>query len=758
MQLIKDLFFVFLPIGMYAAVLWLRYKFLDKTRFLDKLQKFPKETTLLLTAAVCFGVEIACMARGVFFVVPVLWQVPYLMFGALEDKRRLAAKKSALIADGVGIAAGLLLLGMFCTRHRLSFYFYAEKAGVNLLQYSFLMLLSWVLCYFIIDLWLVIRGMKKKKNRPDRQGRWPLLIGMLAAMAVMVVFGMIIERMGLQSGASIWSVFYRYFTEPVHILNLYLALLFCFCFYYLFGKGIGILIDGLLTLILFIAELIKLKFHGTFFSWMDLQQIKEMFLISKDFLTVRTIMLILIGLALLVAAIVKWRRQIGRFLKPRFRVIPAAAAACLLAMLIWMVYGETFKEDGVYYRALANEQVNVENNGLLVGLLYNLNNMSGASAIEVENYSEETAKEIEEAFDRIGSFSTDHVKPDVLLVLSESLFDLDGVPGITLSQDIDSTMDKYADTRLISSRFGGYTAAVEFEALTGLTLAFMPDGVIPYVSYFDGTSGMFPSVVQEFKDNGYVTTGMHPNLPDFYNRAAAFRQFGFDSYQSITSFDLNEQNTTKNGWMLDSAFGDRVIQQMESTDKPQFLFAITVEGHYFNVDKYDDPLVKAVSEQLSPEQINEVEQQATAYYEADQLIAKLIQYIDSRERPTLLYVFGDHLPPMSALGTLGYTQDLYNQYTTSFLMYSNYKKLSAGVKYITPNQIAAQMMEDSGIAHSSYYDYIYSLRETYPILHKEFVNVEDNPDLAEYYFLQQDILFGNHYLYQKNKNNDNNGK
>jgi hypothetical protein len=70
-------------------------------------------------------------------------------------------------------------------------------------------------------------------------------------------------------------------------------------------------------------------------------------------------------------------------------------------------------------------------------------------------------------------------------------------------------------------------------------------------------------------------------------------------------------------------------------------------------------------------------------------------------------------------------------------------------EYITPNQLAAQLMRDSGINHSSYYDYIYSLREKYPVIHSEFCTVKGNPDMDMYRMIQYDIMFGNHWFYEE---------
>ena len=56
---------------------------------------------------------------------------------------------------------------------------------------------------------------------------------------------------------------------------------------------------------------------------------------------------------------------------------------------------------------------------------------------------------------------------------------------------------------MFSPEFGGMTANVEFEALTGFSNAFLPYGSIPYQQY---VRGPVPSLATFFRSEGYETT------------------------------------------------------------------------------------------------------------------------------------------------------------------------------------------------------------------------------------------------------------
>lgn len=350
----------------------------------------------------------------------------------------------------------------------------------------------------------------------------------------------------------------------------------------------------------------------------------------------------------------------------------------------------------------------------MVNLIFDFDSV-GKSVIEKpDDYSEETAEKLEAEFEAMGS-SVEETQPDVILILSESLFALADVPGIEIDTQIDSTIKEYSNMNLISLRYGGYTSAMEFEALTGMSLAFLPDALTPYTTYFNSSETTFQSVVENFKQNGYYTQVIHPNLPQFYNRDIVYSSFEFDRYQSIADFqDVPEDMLTENGWVKDAYLGQRLIEELENSEEPQFLFGITMKGHYVTLDKYASTEVHVSGENMTDQQQHEIEQQAQSYYDADQMIAALIEYMNETDRPTLLYVFGDHLPPIEHLPTSGFVSDKDNKYTTTFVRYSNYKELSVAADAVTPNQIAALMVNDAGIEHSSYFDYIYSLLKTAP--------------------------------------------
>ena len=130
----------------------------------------------------------------------------------------------------------------------------------------------------------------------------------------------------------------------------------------------------------------------------------------------------------------------------------------------------------------------------------------------------------DEVIDAIGPAATGvsmpAEKPDIIMVMSESFWDPTLLPGIDDHARSDSERPRRAVRHVFSPEFGGMTANVEFEALTGFSNAFLPYGSIPYQQY---VRGAVPSLATFFRGEGYATRAIHPFEGWFWNRDAGLR-------------------------------------------------------------------------------------------------------------------------------------------------------------------------------------------------------------------------------------------
>lgn len=551
--------------------------------------------------------------------------------------------------------------------------------------------------------------------------------------------------MGSVSSDTLLNVL-SYFVSGTFFYNLFMLYCIVNLIYAVFGKNITFIAVCLSVAVYVVANGIKLHFHNSVFKFMDFLLVREMLLMAKRYIGIPGIMLIILAVVFVVGFVAIFRKKIVKLLKP---VPRKGYTVAMLALTIFCIY--LVKADFVKVTKNSEESSQTEkymNEGVF---LYNYDSLSESKETlfpdKPKDYTKENMERIKKEGQRYKAVVSD-IKPDVIVLTIESYFDINAVKEIKLNRDVLPVYRKYGRGNIISPYYGGESAAVQFEMMTGLTNYYMLEGIIPYTIYFDENK-KFPGIVNEFKANGYETSVVHPIQEAFYNNGNAYKSLGVDYFYSSEALDKTTPVGTD--YTLDKFVGDKIIDIASENSKPQFILGVTLEEHSPYSDKYDrDELTVSaeVTDRLDRDDADEIEQYSQAISNGGDMIQRVIDYIDSTDRPTLLYVFGDHLPPLSALKETSVLANKWQKYETPLITYSNYKDIDFNMDNvkITPNQLAPQILRDAEIKHNSYFDYIYGLREEYPIIHKEFLNNDDNKALRDYYLIQYDIIFGEKYL------------
>jgi len=238
--------------------------------------------------------------------------------------------------------------------------------------------------------------------------------------------------------------------------------------------------------------------------------------------------------------------------------------------------------------------------------------------------------------------------PDIVVVQSESFFDpsiMKGYEHLELTPHLHRLAAQGESGPLNVPTYGGGTIRTEFEVLTGLSLRYFDDLQFPYLQM---NHKIVPSMVRSLRARGYETIALHGNDPGFWNRSTAFRAMGFDRFVSQEAFPANA--TMDGQYMADSAMTDQIVAQLKDAGPPQFLFAISIEGH----GPYDVPPADAAARDAIPVPegvtgANKLELQNYLYHmqHADQELGRLAALLAQRDRPTLLLFYGDHLPALT---------------------------------------------------------------------------------------------------------------
>lgn len=346
------------------------------------------------------------------------------------------------------------------------------------------------------------------------------------------------------------------------------------------------------------------------------------------------------------------------------------------------------------------------------------------------DYSQSAISQIEKSEE--GLAETGEKRPNIIFLQLESFFDPTQVNFLNISQDpipnFRKLMENYSSGYYKVPSVGAGTANTEFESITGMSLRYFGPGEYPYKSILRETT--CESAPYVLKDLGYSTHAIHNNEANFYGRRSVFANLGFDNFIS-EEYMAEQDDTNPNDWMRDRNLTKYIMDALESSDDPDYIYTISVQGHgdYPEEPMIDDPIITVTGGE-SQAVNNKWEYYCNQIYEMDQFVQELVDTLSRYEEDVVLVMYGDHLPTMGLK-----VQDLANRYLfqTEYVIWDNMglKKKDANV---AAYQMAAEVMDRVDIHEGNVFRYHQARRQT-----KNYqVDLE---------MLQYDILYGEKYVY-----------
>lgn len=237
--------------------------------------------------------------------------------------------------------------------------------------------------------------------------------------------------------------------------------------------------------------------------------------------------------------------------------------------------------------------------------------------------------------------------PDIVVVQSESFFDpsrLRGIPhGVPLKAFNELAKSALAGNLRVPA-FGGGTIRTEFEVLTGVPLDGLDGVQYPWLELGKRDLFALPKLLARY---GYRTLAVHPNAGAFWNRASTYPELGFEKFIDGAEFS---DDSIHGLFTSDAALTDRILAELDADERPQFIFAVSMEAH----GPFDwRPGLDAdrLSSQPVPEALDEGGRFWLRNYlylneDADRELGRLAAALAQRSRRTLLLFYGDHLPAL----------------------------------------------------------------------------------------------------------------
>lgn len=432
---------------------------------------------------------------------------------------------------------------------------------------------------------------------------------------------------------------------------------------------------------------------------------------------------------------------------------------------ILLLYVGSFNQQGNLLRKAYNktalwipysQKMNYYNTGFMGGFLYNL---PVAAMEEPKNYSEENIKKITQEYQAREKETSDE-KPNIVYVMSESFSDPSRLNGLEILggdplQAYRTVADRTYSGEMLSQNYGGGTANIEFEALTGFSMElFNAQMTTPYTMLMSEFN-QFPSIVSTLKKRGYEATAIHPYNTSMYKRKDVYNTFGFDQF--LDEKTMKHTDTIENNpYISDQSAYQEIFDHLDKNKKPQFLHLVTMQTHMPYENKYAElPYTAKGDNSLS---VRSYLQDIALSSEA---LKDFLGKLDDLPERTLVVFWGDHLPGIYSDAIQEENQG-HQLRETEFLMYDNRHLLNNQQVTTSPFYFAADLFQQARLQMTGFQQLLISLQKELPAFekgmyyqagtwHKEArLNKEQEKIYQDYQMIQYDITAGKQYSMREN--------
>ena len=561
-----------------------------------------------------------------------------------------------------------------------------------------------------------------------KTGRFPVIRYIILA----IMLCLIVEMLGRRSPAAgaVYMV-----SHPVLFLYNALIILMTLSITGLFRKKRFVVsMISLFWLMMGLTNCIMLGCRTTPFNFMDFRTFKDVIGILTVYFSPWQLVLMFVGIVLFVMLLVLL------FVKsPKEKVKPVRALASVAVMMV-MVFASTtaYISNGI----LATTFHNIHDAYQDYGFAYCFAcSVVGRGISEPSNYSQEAVDSILNRIEQRESQTGDCLEPgdyqkatvetpNIIVLQLESFFDPNHLKNVTYSKNpvpyFTYLKDNFSSGYLLTPSFGAGTSNTEFEVLTGMSMDYFGPGEYPYTTILRKSTD--ESAAYDLKSYGYSTHAIHDHTGKFYGRYLVYPELGFDSFTSV-EYMQNVQRNPLN-WADDSCLTGEIVKAVESTDQQDFVFAVSVQGHGKYPDEQIDDTQTITSSGFNEEETVGFDYYLNQIYQMDQFLQELTTSLEQLSEPTVLVIYGDHLPKFSISSS---DLDNNNQFETEYVIWNNF-----GLK-----------TEDEDLTCYQLYPHVMKLlgMDNGVITGFQQHCTEDDTYYSDLRMLQYDILYGNCYAY-----------
>lgn len=322
----------------------------------------------------------------------------------------------------------------------------------------------------------------------------------------------------------------------------------------------------------------------------------------------------------------------------------------------------------------------------------------------------------------------------VILLLSESFSDPTRVPGVSFAEDpmpqIRAIKSTTTSGLMLSPGYGGGTANIEYQALTGLSMSNYDSSLSIAYQQLVPKLKWTPTFNQIWNEaNGKSSSvAFHAYYRNMYLRDSNYKKFGFSKFYAADGKPLlsNLQPIDSSWYASDSSFYAEMLSRMNTTQEDgQFIQAASMQNHLPYNDWYQNNQFKDAGDTstgISKSERTGIETYAKGVNYTDQATADLLNQLNQVNTPITVIFYGDHLPGLYSTA-LSKKKNAITLHETDYFIWSNAASASATTKlddstsaYTSSNYFMAQAAEHLNAKVSPYLAFLTEMHAAIPAI------------------------------------------
>lgn len=538
---------------------------------------------------------------------------------------------------------------------------------------------------------------------------------------------------------------------PIQFIANYLLLFIIFSFTIFFRRKrfVRFLTSFIIIALAFTSGILMVLRGMPLFPY-DIFSIKEAIKISSIFLSLRLELIIGIVVVAFISLLIFLFMKEGK--KDRF-VGKKNIIALIVALSIYIIAIPQLSSAKIMSPMAWNPNGSFEKNGFTYSFL-----RESVFAIrkKPDGYNKEKMEELRSKLDKKVAeddrvLLSGNKKPNIIFVQLEAFMDPTRLAGTSFNKDPMPNMRKlmanYTSGLVDVPVTGGGTARTEYEVLSGSSFDYLNPGEIPYQTFLSEKPSL--SMARNLNDSGYKTVAIHNYYQKFYNRNKGLENLGFQKFVPLDV--MTNVEYTPMYWPKDHILSKYIEEQLENRNnrvkenvtanskaKPSFVFTVSTQGHskYPTRELKGEYPIKLVNSKLPKSDQNQITYYANQVKEMDDFVGELVENTNKSKEPTVLVLYGDHLPALNIItrGDAGV-----NKFKSLFTIVNNFgpKKIEIP-KDFQAYQLSTMVLKMAG--------------QPYGPLNLVHAYMQDDKDYQKnLHLIEYDILFGKKYFLKENE-------